>query len=244
MANTRLGKLALNTLLPPQCLACGTIVDDVGVLCPSCWDEVDFAGPPYCDICGLTFEFDPGEGAMCGACARELPVFQRARTVMAYGKVSRRLVIAFKHGDGTEAAPAFGRWLVRAGGDVIADASLVAPVPLHWTRLFARRYNQAAMLAAEIARLSGVSVEQELLVRRRRTRTQGGLGPAERRRNLKGAFAVKPALIHTLKGRRILLVDDVMTTGATVSACAKALLAAGAGAVDVLTLARVMRPNF
>lgn len=233
----------MDTLLPHQCMGCGAVVDGTAALCPQCWDKADFVAPPHCAVCGLTFEFDPGDDALCGACARERPVYRRARTVMVYGEISRRLVIAFKHGDGTEAVPAFSRWLVRAGADLIPDADLVAPVPLHWTRLFARRYNQAAMLAVAVGRQTGIAVRPDLLVRRRRTRSQGGLGPEERRRNMKGAFTVRPSLIDAVKGRNILLIDDVLTTGATVSACARTLLDAGAEAVDVLTLAMVMRPR-
>ncbi|OHC74934.1 MAG: amidophosphoribosyltransferase [Rhodospirillales bacterium RIFCSPLOWO2_12_FULL_58_28] len=237
-------RLALNTLLPPQCMGCGVIVDGAGALCPPCWDKADFVTPPHCAVCGLSFEFDPGEGGLCGACARERPVYRRARTVMAYGEISRKLIIAFKHGDGVEAVPAFSRWLVRAGADLILDADLAAPVPLHWTRLFARRYNQAAMLALAVGRQTGIAVSPDLLVRRKRTRSQGGLGPEDRRRNMKGAFAVRPSMVDAIRGRNILLIDDVMTTGATVSACARTLLDAGAAAVDVLTLAMVMRPRY
>ncbi len=236
-----LAKLMLDALLPPQCLSCGAIVEGPGLLCPTCWDGMVFLSPPYCGACGLPFEYDPGEGVLCGACCRQRPVYQRARAVMAYDAHSRRLVLAFKHGDRTDAAPAFGRWLMRAGSDLIADADLVAPVPLHWTRLFTRRFNQAALLAQALRRHGGPPVALDLLIRRRRTPSQGGLGPAPRRRNVRGAFALRSSLAREIKGKRVLLIDDVLTTGATVSACARTLLKSGAGAVDVLTLARVIR---
>ncbi len=246
----RLAGVALDTLLPPQCPACGEVVEAAGTLCGPCWRRVDFLGDPQCSACGLPFEFDPGllngsgDAILCGACIRARPPYARARSVMAYGDFSRRIVLAFKHGDRTDTAPALGRWLVRAGADLIADADLIAPVPLHWTRLFARRYNQAALLAGVVGGLSGVAVVQDLLVRRRRTPAQVRMGWAARRRNVKGAFKVHSARRDGLQGRRVLLVDDVLTTGATASACAGVLMREGAGAVDVLTLARVVRPAY
>jgi len=161
---------------------------------------------------------------------------------LMYDDASRRLVLAFKHGDRTDTAPAFGRWLVRAGGGLIADADVVAPVPLHWTRLFARRYNQAALLGHAVGRCAGIPVVADALVRHRRTPSQGRLSPSARHRNLRGAFAVPRSRMAVIEGRRVLLVDDVLTTGATAAACARTLLRAGARAVDVLTLARVVRP--
>lgn len=237
----RLAKRALDTLLPPQCLGCSALVDEQGALCSACWGKITFLGPPQCHVCGQPFEYDLGEGAVCGACARRTPVYRRARSALAYDPASRGLVIAFKHADRTDAAPAYGRWLARAGSGLIAESDLIAPVPLHWTRLFARRYNQAALLAQAVSRQSGLPVAPDLLVRRRRTPSQGGLSPYRRQRNVSGAFAVRHK--RRVKGQRILLIDDVFTTGATATACCRALLKAGAGSVDVLTLARVQRPS-
>ena len=239
----RIAGLALDAVLPPQCLSCGTAVAAPGALCAECWSGVTFLVPPQCAVCGRPFEYDQGEGALCGACARRLPVFARARAAMAYGDTSRSLILGFKHGDRTDSAPAFGRWLMRAGAEMIADADLLVPVPLHWTRLFARRFNQAAVLTQGVARLSGVPTALDLLVRRRRTPSQGKLGVAARRRNLSGAFAIRPSRRSTVRGRRVLLIDDVLTTGATAAACSRTLLRAGAAAVDVLTLALVVRPE-
>jgi len=238
----RLAGLALDAVLPPQCLACGEVVAEPGALCPECWGGVTFLGPPQCAVCGRPFEYDHGEGALCGACIRRPPPFERARAAMAYGDTCRALIIGFKHGDRTDAAAAFGRWLARAGAGLIADADMAVPVPLHWTRLFARRFNQAALLAGALGRGCGLPVMPDLLVRRRRTPSQGHMGPAARRRNLKGAFAVRPSRRSQVRGRRVLLVDDVLTTGATATACARTLVRAGAAAVDVLTLALVVRP--
>lgn len=242
------GRRLLDVILPPHCLACGGMVDEPGSLCPPCWDAVTFLGAPACACCGTPFEYDAGDGALCAACIRRPPVYERARAVLAYDDASRSMVLGFKHGDRTEAAPAFGRWLARAGADLLAEADIIAPVPLHWTRFWRRRYNQSALLAQALARAARpirghLPVIPDLLVRRRRTPPQGGLGAAGRARNVRGAFRLKPKFQGRLRGARVLLVDDVFTTGATVEACAGVLLRAGAGAVDVLTLARVPRPR-
>ena len=237
---------ALNALLPPQCLRCSAVVDAPGRLCGACWAAIEFLAPPHCPVCGFPFEFDqPGtdqDAALCGACVRRPPDYGRARAVFRYDDASRALVLGFKHGDRIHGAPAYGEWMARAGRELLEGAELLAPVPLHWTRLFARRYNQAALLARALRRESGLPVIADLLLRRRRTPSQGRLNLAARTRNVRGAFAVKPGRRAGLDGRRVLLVDDVLTTGATVEACARVLLRAGAGAVDVLTLSRVVRP--
>ncbi len=180
--------------------------------------------------------------ARCAAPAAARRRYIRARAALTYDDASRRLIIAFKHGDETHAARPFGRWVAAAAGPLLRDADLVAPVPLHRRRLFRRRYNQAALLAQAVAEAGGVAAVLDLLVRRRPTPSQGGRSRAGRLANVRGAFAVAPRHARRLDGRRVLLVDDVMTTGATVSECARALRRAGSGAVDVATLARVVRP--
>ena len=237
----RAGNRMLDIVLPPRCLKCGATVDAVGALCADCWPAVAFLAPPQCAACGLPFEFDLGPDALCGACAGERPVFARARAAFRYDDGSKDLILRFKHADRTDSAPAFARWMARAGAALLADADLIVPVPLHWLRLFMRRYNQAALLASALGGLSGKPAVNDLLLRRRRTPSQGGLGALGRQRNVAGAFAVDPRRRPLLQDKRVLLVDDVLTTGATVSACTSALLRAGAGAVDVLTLARVVR---
>ena len=180
-----------------------------------------------------------GEGAVCAACARERASWQRARAVLRYDKHSRRLVLSLKHGDHTHLAKALGGWMRRIGDEVLDGADLLVPVPLHWTRLFARRYNQAAMLAQAIHAAGGPPVAPDWLVRRRRTPSQGRLDPLARTRNVRGAFALRRG--HIVRGKRVVIVDDVLTTGATVEECARVLRREGAAFVGVLTLARAVR---
>lgn len=236
---------ALDLVLPPRCLGCGALVEDQGALCSACWSAVTFLADPLCRRCGLPFAYDEATGGLpgleCGACLAEPPPFGRARAVMRYDDASRPLLLSFKHGDRTEAAAPYAAWLARSGRDLVAEAELVAPVPLHWRRLFARRYNQAALLARALARREGLPEIPDLLLRRRATPSQGRLTRAERHRNVAGAFAVNPRRATALEGRRLLLVDDVMTTGATVAACSRAALRAGAAGVDVLVLARALK---
>lgn len=233
---------ALDTILPPRCLACGETVAQQGQVCSDCWVGIDFIAGAVCHHCGLPFEVPMEPGAVCAACAAAPPPWDRARSVMRYGETSRRLILRFKHGDRLESVPSFGQWLARAGQELLGDAELVAPVPLHRWRLFRRRYNQSAMLALALGKAARVPVVPDLLARIRATPSQGGLGAKERADNVRGAFAVREKHRAGVAGRRILLIDDVLTTGATVGACARVLTRAGASSVDVLTLARVVKP--
>lgn len=235
----------LDVLLPHQCLKCGALVGGEGALCAACWTDMTFMSPPFCACCGYPFELDfgPGaEGELCGACLRDPPPFDRARAVLRYDEASRPLILGLKHADKTHGVPAFGAWLARAAGPLADDADVVAPVPLHRWRLFKRRYNQAALLAHAVAAKAGLACLPDLVTRLRATPSQGRMSRSGRRANVRGAFAVAPRHRARISGARVLLVDDVMTTGATVEAAARCLLRAGAGAVDVLTLARVVRP--
>lgn len=231
--------LLLDALLPPRCLACGTAVDRQGGLCAACWTRLTFIAPPHCACCGLPFDFAVPEETLCGACLAKPPPFDRARAVLVYDDGSRPLVLGFKHGDRIHAAGAYGTWLARAGAEILRDADLIVPVPLHRWRLFRRRYNQAALLSNALSKRSGVATVPDLLLRRRATRIQGGLGRLGRARNVKGAFALRRGA--EVAGKRVVLVDDVLTTGATLAECAAVLRRAGAARVDVLTLARVVK---
>ncbi|NIA71861.1 ComF family protein [Pelagibius litoralis] len=240
----RLGRswrAAVDLILPPRCLSCGRLVAEQGALCVACWAGMTFVTDPQCSRCGLPFDHDPGGVMACGACLRAEPPFERARAVLRYDEASRRLILGFKHADRTEAVGTFALWAERTAAELIADCDIIAPVPLHWRRLFKRRYNQAAILSEALARRSGLPGVPDLMVRRRATPSQGRLTAEQRRRNVAGAFAVRPAHLDALRGRRLLLVDDVMTTGATLAACSRAALSAGARAVDVVVLARALR---
>ena len=235
---------ALNLVLPPACLSCDAPVAVAGALCAACWSRVTFIGRPCCARCGLPFEIEAAEGALCGACTQAPPAYDRARAAFLYEGVGRELILAFKMADRSWLAPRLAVWLQRAAAPLLVDCDLLVPVPLHRWRLLARRFNQAAVLAGVLARQADAVAVPDLLVRTRRTRPQARLSGAQRRRNVRGAFAVRRGREGLVGGRRVLLVDDVLTTGATVAACARALRAAGAARVDVATLARaVQRPS-
>jgi ComF family protein len=242
----RAGRMLLDSVLPPLCLGCNEIVETPGALCAACWQGFSFVAPPYCARCAAPFVEDRGGGALCGACLARPPRYRRARAALIYDTRSRRLLLPFKHGDRTDIARACGRWMARAGGELLAEADLVAPVPLHWRRLFTRRYNQAQLLARVAVREAAVGARPrlapDLLRRRRWTGSQSGLRAEERRGNVRQAFDIHPRWVAEVAGKTVLLVDDVLTTGATVEACTRVLQRGGARHVDVLTLARVVRP--
>jgi ComF family protein len=233
-----LGRRLIDLAFPPQHLDGDIERPLAGGLSGAAWSRVNFLEAPWCDGCGTPFDYDPGEGALCPACTARRRGFARARAACLYDEHSRDLILQLKHADRTELAGLFAAWIGRAACDLLAEAELVAPVPLHWTRLLERRCNQAAEIARPLARSAGVAFAPDLLVRTR-AGTQSGKSGAGRRRNVRGAFAVPERRRAQLQGRRVLLVDDVMTTGATAEACARALLRAGAAAVDVAVAARV-----
>jgi ComF family protein len=241
----RVGRLALDVLLPPRCLMCEATVEAQNQLCGACWSRIRYVTEPMCACCGLPFSFDtglePGGPVLCGDCLREPPRFRKARAVMVYDDGSREAVLAFKHGDRTDAAPAYGMWLARAGAELLAEADCLVPVPLHPARLFHRRYNQSALLAHALGRVSGLLVVSDALRRTRNTPSQGTRSRVARLSNVRGAFAMRASRERHVRDKRVVLVDDVLTTGSTVEACAAILLRAGAVHVDVLTLARVVR---
>jgi ComF family protein len=242
-AARRYGRTALDALLPPLCLSCNVAVDTPGALCAACWSKVEFIAPPLCACCGFPFEIDAGPDALCAACQAKRPRYRRARAAFRYSDDSRRLVLMFKHADRLDPAPTFGRWLAQAGAELLADADLIAPVPLHRWRLLWRRYNQSAELARALGRQSGRPVVPDLLLRHRRTPPQADLNARERRLNVAGAFRLSARHRALVRDKTVLLIDDVLTTGATVEACTRVLMRAGAAAVDVLCLARVVRPQ-
>lgn len=233
---------ALSLLFPPLCVSCRARVGEPHSLCADCWSRISFIEGAMCASCGAPFDVDPGGETLCGPCHAKPHDFARARALFRYDDASKPLLLTFKYGDRLDHAPAFSRWLERTGRALLDDADLVVPVPLHRWRLWRRRYNQAAVIAARLARLAGRPHDPLALERKRATASQGEMPSAKaRRRNVLGAFRVPAAKIPQVRGRTILLVDDVFTTGATLNACARALKRAGAARVDALTLARVVR---
>jgi len=230
-------RLFLDSLLPPQCMSCQAAVDSPGTLCADCFSRITFITRPHCECCGIPFQGAVIDDLICGACLKDRPSFERARAAFVYAADSKALVLKLKHGDRTESAVHLARWLQRAGAELLAECDLIVPVPLHRWRLLMRSYNQSALLANALGKLAGKPVVPDALTRIKATPTQGGLSRSDRRRNVARAFAA--ARRQSIMERRILLIDDVLTTGATADACARTLLAAGAAKVDVLVLARV-----
>jgi len=238
----RAGAAALDILFPPCCLSCRRAVADHHALCPACWSEISFIERPYCERLGTPFERDADQpGLISLEAAAHPPVFHRARAAARFdGARARGLVHRFKYHDRLELAEPLGRWMARAGAELLADADLLIPAPLHRSRLFSRRFNQAAELARVIARESAVPVDMHTLLRVKATAPQVGLTRAQRAANLSGAFRVDPARGPRLSGQNVVLVDDVFTTGATANAAARVLLRAGAARVDLLVFARTV----
>ncbi len=212
----------------------------MGGVCAICWKRLTFIADPQCARCGLPFDYDPGEGSLCGACAGESPLFDRARAALAYDDGSRSILVGLKH-ERLHSVSTLATWMLRPGHKLAAEADLICAVPLHRWRLLRRGYNQAALLAAAVARRSGTATVPDLLRRHRRTVSQGGLSRSGRQRNVRGAFSIHPRWVERIKGKRVLLVDDVFTTGATIGECCRVLRRAGAAQVDVLCAARVIK---
>ncbi len=235
----RLGLGALDMILPPVCMACRLPVERAHGLCPDCWSRLRPIERPYCERLGIPFGYDIGEGALSAEAIAAPPVFDRARAAVLFEDVARDLVHGLKYHDRTELVRFIGRMTARAGAELARDADVIVPLPLHRSRLFTRKYNQAALIAFEVGKITGVPVDPAALIRIRATRPQVGLSETEREANVRGAFRVPTAHRAVVEGRRVLLVDDVLTTGATASAATRALKRGGATRVDVLTFARV-----
>ena len=232
-------------VLPPHCVSCGEPVSVQGQLCLKCFRLTGFITEPCCARCGVPFASaaQGGPDQLCPACREALPAFDHARAALRYDLQARRLLLPFKHADRTEIARTLVPHMARAGAALLRQADLLVPVPLHRRRLFLRRYNQAALLASGLARMARKPLLPDALVRTRATRSLGTRSVAERAVEVAEAFAVRTSRVARLSGRRVLLIDDVMTSGATANACALALKRAGASGVDVLVAARVPDPR-
>ena len=243
-AGAALGVLrtTLDLALPQLCAACCEPVEGKG-LCPACWSKLSFITRPYCERLGIPFVYDPGPGILSMEAIADPPAYNRARAAVRFDEISRALVHALKYGDRLDLAPMMGRWISNAGRELLAEADALVPVPLHWRRQWARRFNQSAMLAAAIAKETGMPIAFGALKRVKATAQQVGLSQAERAANIQGAFRVSADGKAAVAGRRLVLVDDVLTSGATAEGCARALLRAGAANVDVLVFARVADPG-
>lgn len=229
-------------VLPPLCLVCRSSVMGYAGLCSQCWSKIDFIEPPRCDRLGIPLPFPSDETVVSAAALADPPVYDRARAVARYDGVMRELIHALKYGDRHEGVALFSKWMVHAGADILEDADILIPVPLARLRLWSRRFNQSALLARGVACSAGLIDDPSSLERTRRTVSQVGLSMDQRKKNVAGAFGVPDRKRAVIEGKNVLLIDDVITTGATVDACARALKRAGAVRVDVLALARVVDP--
>lgn len=236
---TRAVTACADLIVPPCCLVCRARIGAHHLLCPACWRDVSFIRPPLCDVLGIPLPFDTGERTVSAGALAHPPAYDRARAVAHFSGSMRTLVHQLKYADRHDARALFGRWLAEAGRELRPGLDVIVPVPLNRLRLLMRHFNQAAVLASEVARHTGVPMDPMLLRRTRWTRSQVGMTRDQRRRNIAGAFGVPRHRRTWLKGRHVLLVDDVVTTGATVDVCARTLKRAGAARVDVLALALV-----
>ncbi len=238
-------RIAIDLLLPPRCVLCDQPVAVHGQFCAACFGRTNFISVPFCGCCGVPFAtIDQGSAdGLCPGCDLHPPRFRQARAALHYDDQARRLILPFKHSDRIDLARSLAPMMQRAGAVLLRQAEVLVPVPLHRRRLFERRYNQAAVLAYAVGRLAGRAVLPDALIRTRRTTPLDEKSPGERSREVAGAIAVRPSRLQRIAGRTVLLIDDVMTSGATANVCAAALLEAGAAAVDVLVAARVPDPR-
>lgn len=233
---------AVSLIYPPRCITCGDLVESDFGLCGACWRDTAFLGGMICDSCGVPLTAG-GEGEVhhCDACQQAPPPWVQGRAALAYRATGRKVVLALKHGDRQEMARPAGLWMANMMRKPLAPDTLVVPVPLHWSRLFKRRYNQSALLARAVAEKLALPCCPDALVRVRRTLSLEGMSRADRAKTLDGAIRPHPRRGVLLAGREVLLIDDVLTTGATLRACTLACHAAGSGDVRVLTLARAVK---
>jgi ComF family protein len=239
------GRAALDLLVPPHCPSCDELVATPGLFCAACFARVGFVTEPCCVACGVMFAYaaQGGTERLCPTCRAAPPAFSRARAAFRYDAHARRLILPFKHADRTEHARILAAHMARAGTALLREADLLVPIPLHRHRLFHRRYNQAVLLARRLAATSGVALLADGLMRHRATPPLGDKAAVERHAVMDGVFSIRPSRAARIIGSRVLLIDDVMTSGATANACAAVLRAAGAADITVLVAARVPDPR-
>lgn len=231
-------------LFPPTCGGCRRIVSQPGTLCGVCWQRLRFLERPWCEVLGIPFSHEMGAGILSAEAIANPPPFDRARAAVAHTDVAKQMVHQLKYADRTDLAPWMARWMVRAGQELLVDTDLIVPVPLHRRRFLSRRFNQSAELARSVAQLAQQRYEAAVISRVKPTQQQVGLGARQRHDNVRGAFKVAEEAEIEVAGRKVLVVDDVYTTGATVAAVSKALRKAGAARIDVLTFSRVLPGDF
>lgn len=239
------GKI-LNIFIPPRCVNCGENVIANHQLCAACWREITFITEPFCKTCGQPLDWEvpvSNSDNQCMSCYGHPPVYTQARSSVVYNEAAKKLLLRFKHGDATHLAFIFAQWLKQSAESFSTQADYLIPVPLHWTRLLQRRYNQSALLAMSLLKVTDhkLTYAPYMLRRRRRTPSQGHKTTRQRYENVKQAFVVPNRYRTNLKGKRVLLIDDVMTTGATLQECSRTLKQAGCKAVVILTVARVLK---
>lgn len=231
-----------SAILPYRCMICEEILGDTPGLCTKCWTNVRFIEKPFCSKCSMPFEYDMGDDGLCGRCIETEPKYNSARSLFVYDDHSKKMILKFKHGDAIHSGRVFADWIVTKYGEILAKGEVLVPVPIHWSRLLLRTYNQANVLAKAIhTQCPHLQYLPAGLQRIRRTQSQGNLSKEMRLANIKGSIVTPDAMISAIKNKRIILIDDVMTSGITVSECVKALKKAGAKSIDVLTLSMVVK---
>lgn len=238
----KIGQKILNFILPPQCINCSTPVFQQGGLCATCWEKIAFISNPLCFVCGFPFNVQIENENICGPCARKKSLFTKARAAIYYNDASKPMILRFKHSDALHIAPLFVEWLYQAGQELFHQTDYLVPIPLHWSRLVYRGYNQAALLSQKLSKKTKIAHLPDLLERNRKTPPQGNLTAKEREKNVLNAFNLNKKYQNLIRDKHILLIDDVLTSGATVRACTKILKKSGAKQVNILTLARVIKP--